>query len=109
MKSVQVLIPASGRATRLNDVRVPSARVLHPLVLLNGDGELKKGRTTGPLVPAAPTWMWEAMTLTILQTTTSNDRVLLSSLSCTSANPNAVVLTAGTCWSPVSRMWNRIV
>ncbi len=67
MKSVHVLIPTSGRATRLPDVRVPSARVSHPLVLLNGVGEPKKGRTTGPLVPAAPTWMCEAMTLTMRQ------------------------------------------
>ncbi len=46
MKSVQVLIPASGRATRLADVRVPSARVSQPLVLLNGVEEPKNGRTT---------------------------------------------------------------
>src|SRR2546425_10880557 len=109
MKSVHVLIPISGRATRLADVRVPSARVSQPLVLLNGVEEPKNGRTTSPLVSAAPTWMCEAMTLTMLQTTTSNDRVVLSSLSWTSANPNAIVLTAGTCWSPGRRMWNRIV
>src|SRR5437016_14268902 len=101
MKSVHALIPASGRATRLADVRVPSARVPHPLVLLNGLEEPKNGRTTGPLVPAAPTWMWEAMTLAMLQTTTSNDRVVLSSLGCTSVDPNAVVSTAGSCWAPV--------
>ena len=60
-------------------------------------GNAKNGRTTGPVVPAAPTCMCDAVTFSTLQTTISNDSVLLSSLSWTSANPNADVSTGPTC------------
>src|SRR3989442_13006022 len=70
MKSSQFAIVGLALVLRSAAVLVPSARVLQPCGEEKRGWLVKKGMITGPLVPAAPTWMCDAVTLTMSQTIT---------------------------------------